>query len=143
MSMHLRLKEEDLPNVASEEESMVQVRILQESHEKSQKPDKNEHENGKSTQELGVCQQRTTKVNHGQPCSKEAQGLQEGRIAKLAIRVTLFNPRATIKGAMISRDQGTRLKMLRERLKGLEPSPLAYKRKLQLTFIGESSRELG
>ncbi|GKC56483.1 hypothetical protein Tco_1084081, partial [Tanacetum coccineum] len=62
------------------------------------------------------------------------QGLQEGRIAKLAIRVTLFNPRATIEGAMISRDQGTRLKMLRERLKGSEPSPLAYKRKLQLTF---------
>ncbi|GJS19782.1 reverse transcriptase domain-containing protein [Tanacetum coccineum] len=32
------------------------VQILQESHEKSQKPDKNEHENGKSTQEPGVYQ---------------------------------------------------------------------------------------
>ncbi|GKB60268.1 retrovirus-related pol polyprotein from transposon TNT 1-94 [Tanacetum coccineum] len=42
------------------------VRILQESHEKSQKPDKNEHENGKSTQELGVIKLGSTKVNHGQ-----------------------------------------------------------------------------
>ncbi|GKE23968.1 reverse transcriptase domain-containing protein [Tanacetum coccineum] len=32
----------------------IQVRILQESHEKSQKPGKNEHENGKNTQESGV-----------------------------------------------------------------------------------------
>ncbi|GJW15330.1 hypothetical protein Tco_0019463, partial [Tanacetum coccineum] len=61
---------------------------------KEPKPDKNGHRNGKSTQETGS--------------SKEAQGLQEGRITKLAIRVTLFNPRATIKGEMISRDQGTR-----------------------------------
>ncbi|GJU30318.1 hypothetical protein Tco_1173907 [Tanacetum coccineum] len=66
----------------------VDVRIFQESHEKSQKPDKNEHENGKSTQEPGVYQAR---VNKSQPCSKEAQGLQEGGIAKLAIRVNPFH----------------------------------------------------
>nr|GEV76706.1 reverse transcriptase domain-containing protein [Tanacetum cinerariifolium] len=37
------------------------VRILQESHEKSQKPDKNEHENGKSTQEPGKDCAKITK----------------------------------------------------------------------------------
>ncbi|GJT34919.1 hypothetical protein Tco_0925338 [Tanacetum coccineum] len=47
--------------------------------------------------------------------SKEAQGLQGGGIAKLAIRVTYLNPRATIKDANSVGDLWLRLK---ERLRG-------------------------
>ncbi|GJW79993.1 hypothetical protein Tco_0143968 [Tanacetum coccineum] len=46
--------------------------------------------------------------------SKETQGFQEGGIAKLAIRVTYLNLRATIKDANSVGDQWTRLKMLLE-----------------------------
>ncbi|GJU26809.1 hypothetical protein Tco_1165430 [Tanacetum coccineum] len=46
---------------------------------------------------------------------KEAQGLQEGGIAKLAIRVTYLNPRATNQDANSVRDLWLRLK---ERLRG-------------------------
>nr|GEW60253.1 reverse transcriptase domain-containing protein [Tanacetum cinerariifolium] len=48
-------------------ETTITVRILQKSQEKSQKPDKNGHENGKSTQEPGIIKIWSTKVNIGQP----------------------------------------------------------------------------
>ncbi|GJS69278.1 reverse transcriptase domain-containing protein [Tanacetum coccineum] len=79
--------------------NIVKVRIFR-IHMKTAKTDKYKHENGRVTQEA---------------VSKEAQGLQEGGIAKLAIRVTYLNPRATIKDANSVGDLWLRLK---ERLRG-------------------------
>nr|GEU35747.1 reverse transcriptase domain-containing protein [Tanacetum cinerariifolium] len=50
------------------------VRILQKSQEKSKKRDKNGHENEKSTQELGIIKQKSTKVNIEEHSEEEVAG---------------------------------------------------------------------
>ncbi|GJU91189.1 reverse transcriptase domain-containing protein [Tanacetum coccineum] len=66
-------------------------------------------------------------------CGKEAQSVLNDWIARLAIRVTSLNPRATIKDANSVGDLWLRLKK-GGASKGLEPSPFAYKRKPHLTL---------
>ncbi|GJX24939.1 hypothetical protein Tco_0231235 [Tanacetum coccineum] len=80
----------------------------------------------KSTQELDVSQQKSTKC-------KRSTRLQESGNATLAIRVPLFHPTANIQDPMIKRDQWPRLEAAKERVKDLEASSLAYKRSSPLT----------
>nr|GEW52527.1 putative reverse transcriptase domain-containing protein [Tanacetum cinerariifolium] len=64
------------------------VRMLQESQEKSQKPDKNRHENGKSTQEPRIYHQKSSKVNLGQLMWR-----QNLKFTKITLMVKSFSPK--------------------------------------------------
>ncbi|GJR05854.1 hypothetical protein Tco_0528838 [Tanacetum coccineum] len=132
-------------------ESQMEVRILQKSQEKSQKPGKNEHETervhksgnlsskGKRHQSLSTRRTRVSKETHQQSefytktNGKEAHFVPNDWIATLAIHVLSSHPTATIHDPMIGLRWMDKIKAARERLKDIEASLLAYKRSLNLT----------